>query len=103
MSSGTGLLTTEWAVRTPTVLEPLSDMFRGSDCLYDLDKYIADVIGLRAIQPAAAVVKVMSISNNRCVLVVIQDNNVGTNGFHEITIHDMVDADAPDVLVSVFD
>ena len=105
MSSGTGSPTTERAIRTPAVLEPLPGIFRGfdltlqSDCLYDLDKDIADVIGLRMIQPAAAVVKVMSIPNNRCVRVVIPDNNVGTNGFHLIIIHDMADADAPDVPV----
>ena len=106
MSSGMGSPAKEQAVRTPAVLEPLPGIFRGldltlqSDCLYDLDKDIADVIGLRAIQPAAAVVKVMSIPNNICVRVVIPDNNVGTNGFHEIIIHDMADADAPDVPVS---
>ena len=106
MSSGMGSPTTEWAVRTPVVLEPIPGIFRGfdltlqSDSLYDLDSEIADVIGLRAIQRAAAVVKVMSIPNNRCVRVVIPDNNVGTNGFHEILIHDMADADASDVPVS---
>ena len=71
-----------------------------SECLNHLDKNIADVIGLRAIQPAAVVVKVMSIPNNRCVQVVIPDNNVGAGGFHEIIIHDMADTDAPDVPVS---
>ena len=106
MSSGTGSPTTEWAVRTPAVLEELPGIFRGfdltlqSDCLYDVDKDIADVIGLRAIQAAAAVVKVMSIPNNRCVRVVIPNNNVVINGFYEIIIYDMADADAPDVPVS---
>ena len=91
---------------TPAVLEPLPGIFRGFDltlqwdCRYDLDKDIADVTGLRAIQPNAAMVKVMSIPNNRCVLVVIPDNNVGAGGFHEILIHDMADVDAPDVPVS---
>ena len=42
-----------------------------SDSRYDLNSEIPDVIGLRAIQPDAAVVKVMSILNNRCVRVVI--------------------------------
>ena len=58
------------------------------------------MIGLRAIKPDAAVVKVMSVPDNRCVRVVIPDNNIGTDGFHEILIHDMADADAPDVPVS---
>ena len=42
----------------------------------------------------------MSIPNNRCVRIVFPDNNVGTDGFLEIIIHDMADADAPDVPVS---
>ena len=106
MSSGTGSPTTKWAVRTPAVLEQLPGIFREfdltlqSDCLYDVDKDIADVIGLRAIHAAAAVVKVMSIPNNRCVRVVIPINNVVINGFYEIIIYDMADADAPDVPVS---
>ena len=58
------------------------------------------MIGLCAIQPNAAVVKVMSIPNNRYVWVVSPDNNVGAGGFHEILIHDMSDTDAPDVPVS---
>ena len=53
MSSGMGSPTTERAVRTPAVLEPLPGIFRGfnltlqSDRLYDLDREIAGVIGLR--------------------------------------------------------
>ena len=31
---------------------------------------------------------------------VIPDDNVGTDGFHEVLIHDMADADAPYVPVS---
>ena len=58
------------------------------------------MIDLRAVQPNAAVVKVMSIPDNRCIHVVIPDNNVGTDGFHDVLIHDMADADAPDVPVS---
>ena len=42
-----------------------------SDRLYDMDSVIPDVIGLRAIQPDAAVIKVMSIPDNHCVRVVI--------------------------------
>ena len=105
MSSGTGSPAKKRVVRTPVVLEPLPGIFRGfdltlqSDCLYDLDKDITDVIGLRMTQPAVAVMKVMSIPNNS-VRVVIPDNNVGTNVFHEIIIHDMADADAPEVPVS---
>ena len=42
----------------------------------------------------------MSIPDNRCIHVVIPDNNVGTDGFIEVLIHDIVDADTPDVPVS---
>ena len=86
--------------------EPIPGIFRGfdltpqSDSLYDLDTGIPDVIGLCAVQPDAAVVKLMSILDNRCIRVVIPDHNVGTDGFHEVLIHDMADADAPFVPVS---
>ena len=46
------------------------------------------MIGLRAIQPDAAVIKVMSIPDNRCIRVVIPDDHV-PNEFHEVLIHDM--------------
>ena len=75
ISSGRGSPTTERAGRTPVVLEPIPGIFRGfdltlqSDSLYDLNSEIQDVIGVRAIQPDAAVVKVMSVPNNRCVRV----------------------------------
>ena len=76
---------------------PVSDL----GCLQlDLDTGIPDVIGLHAVQPDAAVVKVMSIPDNRCIRVVIPDDNVGTDGFHEVLIHDMADADTHYVPVS---
>ena len=53
------------------------------------------MIGLRAIQPDTAVIKVMSIPDNHCIRVVIPDDHVGTNGFHEVLIHDMDEADPP--------
>ena len=73
---------------------PLPGTFRGfdlnlqSDRRYDLDSAIPDVIGLRAIQPDAAVIKVMSIPDNCCIRVVIPDDHVHST-FHEIIIHDM--------------
>ena len=106
MSSGTGSPTTEQAGRTPAVPEPIPGILRGfdfilqSDCFYDLNGDIQDVFGLRAVQPEVAVAKVMSVLNNRCVRVVIPDNNIGTDGFHEVLIHDMADVDAPDMPVS---
>ena len=46
------------------------------------------MIGLRAIQPDAAVIKVMSIPDICCIRVVIPDDHVPST-FHEILIHDM--------------
>ena len=69
--------------------------------LYDLGtKRIPDVLGLQARQPEAAVVKVMSIQDNRCIRVLIPDENVGHGGFHDVLLHDMADSDSPYVVVS---
>ena len=68
--------------------------------LYDLDSDIPDVIGLRVIQPDTAVIKVMSIPDNCCIRVVIPDDHLGTDGFHEILIHDMEEQDPPFVALS---
>ena len=84
---------------------PLPGTFRGfdlnlqSDRLYNLDSAIPDVIGLRAIQPDAAVIKVMSIPDNRCIRVVIHDDHV-PNEFHEVLIHDMEEEEPPFVTLS---
>ena len=74
------------------------DLTLQSDRLYDLDSGIPDVIGLRTVQPNAAMIKVMSIPDNRCIRVEIPDDHVG--GFHEVLIHDMDNADAPYVAIS---
>ena len=85
---------------------PLPRTFRGfdldlqSDRLYDLDSDIPDVIGLRAIQPDVAVIKVMSIPDNCCIRVVIPDDHLGTDGFDEILLHDMEEEDPPFVALS---
>ena len=69
--------------------------------LYDLDtERIPDVLGLRARQPEAVVVKVMSIPDNRCIRVLIPDENVGRRGFHDVLLHDMAEADSPYVATS---
>ena len=100
------LFDTEQAEVDSTAVDPLPGTFRGfdltlqSDRLYDLDSAIPDVIGLRAIQPNAAVIKVMSIPDNRCIRVVIPDDHVGTDGLHEVLIHDMDEADPPYVALS---
>ena len=54
-----------------------------SDKLYDLGGAILDVMGLRAIQPRADVVKVMSVPDSHCVRVVVPDDHV-SNRFHEM-------------------
>ena len=41
----------------------------------------------------------MSIPSNRCIRVVIPDDHVGTNGFHEVLIRDMDEADPPFVML----
>ena len=65
-----------------------------SDRLHDLGGAIPDVMGLRAMQPKAAVVKVMSVPDSRCVRVIVSDDHL-TNRFHEILIHDMEDEEPP--------
>ena len=54
---------------------------------------------IRAIQHRAAVVKVMSVPDSRCVRVVVPDDHV-SNGFHEFLIHDLEDEEPPCVAVS---
>ena len=101
MPSGTGLPDAEQAGVNSAAGNPLPGTFRGfelnlqSDRLYDLDSAIPDVIGLHAIQPDAAVIKVMSIPDNRCIRVVIPYDHVGADGLHTILIHDMDEEDPP--------
>ena len=76
-------------------------MTLGSAGLYDLDtRYIPDVLGLHAQRPEAEVVKVMLRRDNRCVRVLMPDENVVHKGFHDVLLHDMADADVPYVAVS---
>ena len=55
-------------------------------------KDIPDVMGLRALRPSVAIVKVMSVLDSRCVRVVTPDDHVNI-GFHEVLIHDLEDED----------
>ena len=48
----------------------------GSDRLYDLIDNIPDVMGLRALRPSAAICKVMSVPDSRCVRMVTPDDHV---------------------------
>ena len=59
-----------------------------SDQLYDLAPEIPDAMGLRALRASAAIVKVMSVPNSRCIRVVAPDDHVNI-GFHEVLLHDM--------------
>ena len=75
MSSGK-LPAVDQAGASPTPSTPLPGTFLGlalvlgSDRLYDLVKDIPDVMGLRALRSSAAIVKVMSVPDSRCVSVV---------------------------------
>ena len=60
---------------------------------------IPDVMGLQAIKPSAAIVKVMSVPDSRCVRVVTPDDHVNI-GFHEILIHDLEEEALPFVALS---
>ena len=94
MQSGTALPVVDQAGAPSAAGNPLPGTFLGSDLnllsdrLYDLDSAMPDVIGLRAIQPDATVIKVMSIPDNRCIRVVIPDDHVPIE-FHEVLIHDL--------------
>ena len=80
MSSGKKLPAVDRAGAAPTTSTPLPGTFLGlaldlrSDRLYDLVNDIPDVMDLRAIQPSAAIVKVMSVPDSRCVRVVTPDD-----------------------------
>ena len=105
MSSGVDLPAVDQAGAAPAASDPLPGTFLGfkldlrSDKLYDLGGAIPDVMGLRAIQPRAAIVKVMSVPDSRCVRVVIPDDHVSL-GFHEILIHNLEDEELPFVAFS---
>ena len=76
MSSGVDLPAVDQAGVAPAASDPLPGTFLGlkldlrSDKLYDLGGAIQDVMGLWAIQPRAAIVKVMSVPDSHCVRVV---------------------------------
>ena len=70
-----------------------------SEKLYDLAQDIPDIMGLRALRPSAAVVKVMSVPDSRCIQVVTPDDHVQI-GFHEILLHDMGADELPFVATS---
>ena len=99
MSGVTRLRTIEEVPSQPseTFLQYVSDSHL--DKLYDLPENIQDVMGLQALRPSAAVCKVMTIPNTKCVRIVTPDEHVST-GFHEILIHDMGQEEWPQVTLS---
>ena len=105
MSSGIDFPAVNQAGAATSASSPLPGTFFGlaldlrSDRLYDLVDDIPDVMGLRAIQPSAAILKVMSVPDSCCVRVVTPDDHVNI-GFHEIIIHDLEDEELPLVTLS---
>ena len=80
-----------------TFLHLLLDL--ASDQLYDLAPEIPDVMGLRAHRASAAIVKVMSVPNSRCIRVVAPDDHINI-GFHVVLLHDMEEKDLPFMALS---
>ena len=84
---------------------PLSGTFLGlaldlrSDKLYDLVQDIPDVMGLQTLRPSAAIVKVISVPDSRCIRVMTPDDHIKI-GFHEVLLHDMEDEDLPFVALN---
>ena len=105
MSTRTDLPVPDQAEAAAAATNPLPGTFIGlgldlnSDKIYDLGGAIPDVMGLRVIQPKAAVVKVMSVPDSRCVRVVMPDDHL-PNRFREILIYDMEDEEPPFVALS---
>ena len=95
-----GLPDGEQASPSWALLGPLPGTFLGpalgiqSESLYELVLDIPDVIGLRALRPDAAAVKVKSVRNSQCIRVVTPDDHV-TCGYHEILLHDMGEEELP--------
>ena len=73
-----------------------------SEKLYDLAPDIPDVMGLRAVRPSAAIVKVMSVPDSQCIRVLTPDDHVNI-GFHEILLHDKGEEVLPFVAMSELD
>ena len=96
MSSNMYPLAVNQAGAATSASTPLPGMFLGlaldlgSDRLYDLLDDIPDVMGLRALRPSAAICRVMSVPDSRCIRLVTPDDHVSI-GFHEILIHDLAD------------
>ena len=105
MSLGVDLPVVKQAQAVVMTTRPLPGTFLGfgldlqSDKLYELGGALPDVMGLRATQPRAAIVKVMTVPDSRCIRVIVLDDHL-PNRFHEILIHDMEDEESPLVVLS---
>ena len=95
-----GVQGTFWLHTVGTFLGPALDI--RSEKLHDLAPDIPDVMGLRALRPSAAVAKVMSIRDSRCIRAVTPDDNVEC-GYQEILLHDMGEEELPFVSLSELD
>ena len=74
-------------------------MSLGSPELYDLDpECVPDVLGLHARRSEAPVAKVMLRRDS--IRVLIPDDDVGFQGFHDVMLFDRMEDDAPYVAVS---
>ena len=62
-----------------------------------------DVLGLRAWQPGAAVIRVMTGRDSQSVRALVPDEKVLGRGFHDVTLVDMDHIDGPDVPVAELD
>ena len=88
--------------------DPLPGKFFGlsldirSEKLYDLAADIPDVMGLRAVRPSVAIVRVMSVPDSLCIQVLTPDDNVNI-GFHEILLHDKGEEVLPFMVMSELD
>ena len=80
-----------------TFLGPSQDIW--TERLYDLALEIPDVMGLGALRPNAAIMKVMSVRDSQCIWVMTPDDHVEC-GFHEILLHDMGEEELPFVATS---
>ena len=64
--------------------------------LYDLDPdCVPDVLGLHARRPEAPLIKVMLGCDSQCVRVLIPDDDVEHQDFHNVVLVDRMEEDAP--------
>ena len=68
--------------------------------LHELDiESMPDVLGIRARQPGAAVIRVMTGRDSRSVWALVSDGKVLDRGYHDVTLVDLNRVDGPEVPV----